>query len=73
MARLIDSGSELEQLTGQATGKAEALQSTPKIGLLRLAALQLAPGKRTELDFQQLAQASQLKTHGIEQAWIDRR
>ncbi|MNO95631.1 hypothetical protein D3C76_872760 [compost metagenome] len=73
LARFVDLDGHVQQFAGDRARQADALQTAPEVGLLRLAALQLIPGQRAELHFQQFAQAQQLRAHGIEQARVDRR
>ncbi|MNN08668.1 hypothetical protein D3C81_1215290 [compost metagenome] len=73
MTRLFDAADLLQQLMRQRAGQTNTLQAPPKVGLLWLIALQLAPGQRAELDFKQFAQPGKLRAHGIEQARVHRR
>ncbi len=72
MARLLDIGDQRQQITRQRTGQTDTLQAPPEIGLLRLATLQLVPGQRAELYFQQFAQAVEFRAHRVEDPLIHR-
>ena len=73
LARLFDARHLCQQITGQRPRQADTLQAPPQIGLGRLGVLQLAPGQRAQLYFQQFAQTVEFMTHIVECALIDRR
>ena len=71
LAGLFDFSGQGQQVAGQRAGQADALQATPEVGLLRLAALQLGPGQRAELHFEQFTQAVEFKTHRVDHALVN--
>ncbi|MCY1429796.1 hypothetical protein D9M71_457270 [compost metagenome] len=72
LARFLDVGDLVQQDAAEVSRQAHALQAAPKAGLLRTAALHLAPGDGAQLHFDQFAQAAQFEAHGVQRGLVHR-
>ncbi|MCY1429922.1 hypothetical protein D9M71_458550 [compost metagenome] len=66
LARITDLVHLVQQRAGQFGRQPHALQAAPEAGLLRTAALHLAPGDGAQLHFDQFTQATQFEAHGVQ-------
>ena len=71
LTRFFDFGGQGQQVAGQRAGQADALQAAPQVGLLGLAALQLSPGQRAQLHFEQFTQAIEFKAHRVDHTLVN--